>query len=157
MHHTTCGLDTRGSAGNSEQFSMLRQARGWIQSNMDRLVWWHRAGDDHRPNVQNQGGYKRMLHEGKAIKSNADHYAEFGDKMHPAAGGVCETEYFIVPEIFRKEICAGFDHRAMARMLVARGALMPEKEGGRPDRRERLPMMGNVRCYRLLPKLLSDE
>jgi putative DNA primase/helicase len=97
-----------------------------------------------------------MLNDGKAINSNSDHYAQFGDKMHPDAASNCEIEYFIVPEIFRKEMCAGFNHLTMARLLIARGALMPEKDG-RPDRKERLPIVDNTRCYRLLPKLFSDD
>jgi putative DNA primase/helicase len=148
-------LEARGGAGKGEQLAILRQVRGFVQAHADRFVWWHRVGDDHRPNVMNQVGFRRLIHQGKAIDSNKDHYAEFGDKMHPEAAEDSEVECYVYPEAFRKEMCSGFDHRAVGKLLIDRGYLMPG-ENGRPDRKERLPLLGNVRCYRLLPKLLID-
>ena len=62
----------------------------------------------------------------------------------------------MLSEVFRSEVCKGFDHKAVARLLVEVGALVPEGET-RPDRKERLPGMSAQRCYRFSPKLFDME
>ena len=59
-------------------------------------------------------------------------------------------------EPFRREICKGYDPRFVARVLAKRGHLVPG-EGGRADRKERLPGLGGVRCYRVKPSIFEDE
>lgn len=31
--------------------------------------------------------------------------------------------YYVLPEVFREELCAGFDYRAVTRLLLAQGWL----------------------------------
>lgn len=148
-------LDMRGGAGDAEQSAMLRQVLGFFEAHgAARFTWWHRAADDHSPNTINRAGFRRMLtHDGVAIDSNAKHWAEFGDKMDAQAADGTQTEYYVFSEVFRKEICKGFDYRAVARLLVERGALVPEGESH--TRNERLPSIGKTRCYRITNKLFD--
>ena len=66
-----------------------------------------------------------------------------------------ETEFYAFREEFKSEICAGRDWRLVARVLVERGLLMPD-EKGRSTRRERLPNLGIIRCYRFTAGVLQE-
>jgi putative DNA primase/helicase len=81
---------------------------------------------------------------------------EFGERMHAKDGEHCLTEHYVLREVFRTEVCEGFDHVAVAKVLDKRGHLVTEK-GGRPDRAERLPGMGSTRCYRIKPTIFNDD
>jgi uncharacterized protein (DUF927 family) len=56
------------------------------------------------------------------------------------------TTYYVMPETLKNEICAGLDYRSVTRTLLAEGWLAPDMNNA-PYRRERLPGMGQVRCY----------
>ena len=66
-----------------------------------------------------------------------------------------ETEFYLLQEVFKSEICAGRDWRFVARTLVDKGLLMRD-EKGRSTRKERLPGIGNVRCYRFTARVFAD-
>ncbi len=154
-------LDGRGGSGNTEHSSIIRQVSGFFQMHGDaRFVWWHRATDDRKPNTINRAGFKRMLtSEGMPINSNSDHHKAYGDIVHPADAEGAELEYFVLPEVFRTEVCKGFSPKAVAHLLIERGLLLPEGSGdkARADRKERLPGMGSARCYRFSPKIATAE
>jgi putative DNA primase/helicase len=117
-------LSTRGGLGNLEQNQMLAQVRNFLQLHGGgRFTWWHRAADDHAPNTLSRAGYKRMINDdGKPVKSNAEHQREFGERMGDADAQGVATEYFIFPEVFDKEVCQGFDAKAVKRLLRKRPA-----------------------------------
>lgn len=154
-------LEGRGGAGNTEHTAIIRQVSGFFQAHGDaRFVWWHRAMDDRKPNTINRAGFKRMLtKEGTPINSNSDHHREYGDVVHPAEAEGAELEYFVLPEVYRTEICRGFSVKAVTHLLLERGLLIPEGTGdkARADRKERLPGIGLTRCYRFSPKVTSGE
>ncbi|MFC0169668.1 DUF927 domain-containing protein [Pseudoduganella danionis] len=149
-------LEGRGGAGNIEHTSILRQVCGFFQSHGDaRFTWWHRANDDHKPNTINRAGFKRMLsRDGAAINSNADHHKAYGDKMHPDDAEQSSQEYFVFSEVFRDEICKGFNPKTVTRLLVDRGLLMTDSDGS-ATRKERLPGMGPARVYRFKPEIVG--
>ena len=153
-------LDGRGGAGNVEHSSILRQVSGFFQAHGEaRFVWWHRATDDHKPNTINRAGFKRLLtSDGLAIKSNADHHKAYGDVPHPTDAEETETEYFVLPATFHAEICKGFDPKAVTRLLIERGLLETET-GSKPSatRKERLPGIGLMRCYKFKPGIVGIE
>lgn len=92
--------------------------------------------------------------DGKPIKSDAEHGREYGPRMPTVLAEGVSVEFFVLPEVFRTEVCQGFDHRAMSRALLEHGALVPDK--GRPfDCRVRLPGMGLANCYRIPPTLFA--
>ena len=150
-------LSTRGGIGNAEEYGMLAQVRSFLELHGNaRFMWWHRAADDHAPNVQNRAGFKRMCTpEGKAIKKNSDHQREYGEKMQPEDGEGTQTEYFILPEVFDREICQGYDPQAVKRLLRDRGHLEPD--GQHLHRKERLPTMGNLRCIKIKPSIFESS
>jgi len=64
------------------------------------------------------------------------------------------VEYFVLPEVFRAEVCKGFDYQAVARVLLEHGALMPGA-GRSFDSKQRLPGLGASYCYRIPPALFA--
>jgi putative DNA primase/helicase len=149
-------LSARGGNGNAEEYSMLAQVRSFIQLHgAGRFTWWHRAGDDHAPNTLSRAGYRRMVTpEGKAIKANADHQREYGEKISDGDAEQTSVEYFVFPEVFDKELCQGFDPMAVKRLLRDKGHL-ETATGGRFERRERLPGMGNTMVIKLKASILD--
>jgi len=67
-----------------------------------------------------------------------------------------QTEFFTMPEVFEKEIAKGYDPAWLAKLLVQRGWVKPDAQG-KSTRVERLPGIGNKRCFRFLPSILADE
>ena len=154
----TAWLDGRGGSGNVEHVSILRQVSGFFQAHGEaRFVWWHRATDDHKPNTINRAGFKRMLTGGgDAINSNADHHKAYGDMVHPIDALESEQEYFVLPEVFKSEICKGFNPKTVTRLLIERDLLMTDGASS-ATRKERLPGLGLVRCYRFKPGVVSID
>lgn len=149
-------LAARGGAGNGEVAAMLRQVRRFLEAHGEgRFTWWHRAADDHNAKTLHRAGFRRMVDkDGKPIKSDAEHQREYGERMAAPDGEGVSVEFFVLPEVFRTEVCQGFDHRAMSRVLLEHGALVPDK--GRPfDCRVRLPGVGLANCYRIPPALFA--
>ncbi len=150
-------LAARGGKGNGEVVAMLRQVRRFLETHGDgRFAMWHRGADDHAPKTLQRAGVRRMLGEdGQPVKTNAQHGAEFGDRMPAAIGEGVSFEYFVLAETFRAEICNGFDYQAVCRVLLDHGCLIPEK--GRPfDCKVRLPGVSkNATCYRIPPAIFE--
>ena len=92
--------------------------------------------------------------DGKPIKSDADHQREYGETMPPTLSESVSVEYFIHAEVFKAEVCRGFDAGAVARVLVERGCLVPEAKG-RHDCKPRLPGIGLSRCYRITSDIFA--
>lgn len=149
-------LEGRGGSGNVEHVSILRQVSAFFQAHGNaRFTAWHRATDDHAPATINRAGFRRMVTgEGATINSHADHHKAYGDVIHPEESALIEQEYFVLPEVFKKEICKGFDPKLAAKLLVERGYLLPEGPST-PTRKERLPGVGLMRCYRFKPGVLT--
>jgi len=149
-------LAARGGAGNGEVSAMLRQVRRFLESHGEgRFTWWHRASDDHSAKTLHRAGFRRMLNaDGKPIKNDAEHQREYGERMAPVDGEGVSEEFFVLPEVFRSEVCQGFDYQAVCRALVDHGCLAPD--ANRPfDCRPRLPGLGLTSCYRLTSAIFS--
>ncbi|HEY9208977.1 MAG TPA: DUF927 domain-containing protein [Acidovorax sp.] len=149
-------MAARGGAGNGEVTAMLRAVRRFLETHGEgRFTWWHRASDDHNAKTLQRAGFRRMVdQDGKPIKNDAEHQREYGERMAPADGEAVSVEYFLLPEVFRAEVCQGFDYQAVAAVLLAHGALMPGA-GRSFDTRQRLPGLGLSRCYHIPPALFA--
>ena len=58
-----------------------------------------------------------------------------------------KTEYYVLEEVFKNEICQGLDWKRAAKSLVIKSYLKPSSDG-KSTRSESLPGIGKVRCYR---------
>ncbi len=151
-------LAARGGTGNGEVTAMLRQVRQFLEANGEgRFTWWHRAADDHNAKTLQRAGFRRMVNEqGEPIKSNSQHLAEYGDKMHPTDGEGTSSEFFVLPEVFRSELCKGFAHEAVCKVLADHECLVMN-EPGRHAKKVKLPSLGQTRCYHIPAKIFELE
>lgn len=149
-------LAARGGIGNGEVVAMLKQAIRFLEAHGEgRFTWWHRAADDHASKTLHRAGLRRMLNDrGEPIKTNSDHLGDYGNKMPATLGENVSVEYFVLAEVFKSEMCQGFDPQAVARVLLENGCLVT-KEPGRFSVKERLPGIGLARCYRVSPAIFD--
>lgn len=154
-------LQARGGAGNGEVKAMLRQVRGFLEAHGEgRFTWWHRAMDDHNAKTLQRAGFRRLIDEsGQPIKMQKAGYTpradkEIYDELTAIDGEQTRIEYFVLPEVFRTEICRGFDHKAVCKVLLQHGCLKPDK-GREVDTKQRLPGMGPSWCYRISPAIME--
>lgn len=154
-------LQARGGAGNGEVKAMLRQVRGFLEAHGEgRFTWWHRAMDDHNAKTLMRAGFRRLIdEEGQPIKVQKTVYTpradkEIYDELTAIDGEQTRIEYFVLPEVFRTEICRGFDHKAVCKVLLQHGCLKPDK-GREVDAKPRLPGMGPTWCYRISPAIME--
>jgi putative DNA primase/helicase len=66
-----------------------------------------------------------------------------------------ETVYYILPDTFRNEICAGYDHKAVAKAMQQAGFLLCD--GDRTMKKPRLPELGTVWVYAVRSTLLEAD
>ena len=65
-----------------------------------------------------------------------------------------DTEYYVMPTMFKNEICKGLDYRVVCRLLVQTGALI--KEGESFQKSVRLPSGERAKVYRITSKIFDD-
>ncbi|NDY90145.1 DUF927 domain-containing protein [Ideonella livida] len=151
-------LAARGHLDNGEDAAMLRQVRAYLEKNGDALfTWTHRAMDDHRGNTPLRNGFKRMVNtEGEPLKFDAAvEYLESktGPEWRDRTDAL--VEYLVLPEAFKRDMCKGFDSKAVAELLRARGHLRHEKD--RLTIKHRLPGMDKAPVFHIRPSIFSDE
>ena len=151
-------LVSRGGAGNGEETAMLRAVRRFFESHGEgRFTWWHRAKDDHNAKTLQRAGYRRFVdHEGNPIKMAKKVYTpgvsredqDVYDAVTDLEAEGASVEYFVLPEVFRAEVCQGFDYQTVCKVLLKHKCLLPDSN--RPfDCRPRLPGLGLTSCYRI--------
>lgn len=148
-------LAARGGDGNGEVQTMLRQVRRFLELHGEgRFTWWHRAADDHNAKTLQRAGFRRLLGvDGKPIKTDGAHDFEYGQRMAASDGERAAVEFFILPETFKSEVCQGFAHEAVAKVLAEHQCLVAD--AGRYTVKPRLPGMGPARCYHIKPEIFA--
>ncbi|MFI5364361.1 MAG: DUF927 domain-containing protein [Candidatus Binatia bacterium] len=128
-------LDGRGGTGPAETAAGLAQVRQFFEVHAEsRFSRWDGRGeidaDSGRPTI-NRAGFRR---------SDGD-------------GG---SEFFVFPQVFKSELCKGYDATALAKELVKRGLLVPDSDG-KPQKRHHLPGSGKrkPRVYHFTSAILS--
>ncbi len=140
-------LAQRGGAGNQEAAAMLAQVRQFFELHGDaRFTCWERVMDDHAPKTVNRAGFRKF--RDLLDSNNAPIWDEAGKRIQ-------DTEFYVLPEVFKAEVCKGFDPKTVAKLLADKGYL--QMDGRQFTRKERLPGMGNIRCYRINSKLMADN
>lgn len=66
------------------------------------------------------------------------------------------TEYYVLEEVFKNEICQTFDFKQASKLLVKKGYLKSSSDG-KSTRTEHLPSLGKMRCYRFENIPVSKE
>lgn len=132
-------MDQRGTVGASDIDAAIRQVRAFIEAN----------GASRFQPIRSSalGGVGEHPDDAKIVRDRAGFR-----RQHPETG---ETEYLILPEAFRKEVCNGFSYRAVVKELDQRELLVRTP----PDMtiKPRLPELGIVRVYCIRAAILGDE
>jgi len=126
-------LQAFGGEGNKEERAMIEQVRHFLELHAEaRFTDKGRANadDDHAPKTLNRAGFREKNNEG-------------------------ETEFFCFPEVFKTEICKGFDYRAIARLLIDRGFMKSDGKNLQP--KVNLPGEGRKRVFHVLPTIWDSE
>ena len=148
-------LVARGGIGNSEETMMVRQVRHFLEANGDgRFTTWHRAHDDKAPRVGLRADVKRLIGS-HGLPIGVRKTPEFAHEISdPESESV---EFFIFPEVFKSEVCKGYDPEAVARVLRDRECLQA-KEPGRFTVSMSLPGgIGKARVYHVTARIFALE
>jgi uncharacterized protein (DUF927 family)/phage/plasmid primase-like uncharacterized protein len=122
-------LDSFGGTGNREDRALLAQVRGFFETHGASRFEDVGAAFDQR--IINRAGFYR-------------------------AGADGEREFLVLPEAFKRDVCAGFDLKAATRCLQAHGWIVPGGDG-RPTQKPRLPGIGTARVYVFTNKWAGAE
>ncbi len=144
-------LNHRGGEGNQEEKAMLLQVRGFLEEHGEgRFSDWRRsvAKDTHANRVMKRAGWRRLLDQdtGRVIEP-------------PESGGVIDdgtvTEYLVLPQVFKNEVCKGFNPRTVVKLLASRGYLKTEK--GHDAIKIKPPGEAHQRMFHILPAIFDME
>lgn len=89
------------------------------------------------------------------MRLDAEHQREYGERMSASNGEQAQVEFIVLREVFRKEMCQGFDPEAESKLLQRRQHLVHE-----PDRlalKHWLPGIGKAPCFRIRPTIFCDD
>ena len=114
------------------------------------------GGDDHRA-VDQVRSFLKLQGAARFEALGAHAGAGTAPAFNPRRAGFRAANgaaYLILPEVFRSEICKGFDSSAVARALAARGYL--EHERGRHTKAARIPGLGKTRIYWVKASILGE-
>jgi uncharacterized protein (DUF927 family) len=121
-------LDARGGAGPAEEREAIEQVRLFLEQHGESrftLAW---SPDKDRP-VSNRAGFRKVGDNG--------------------------ATYYILPGVFRQEICKGYDAKAVARAMALRSWLVTEAD--RHPTNARIPGEGLRRVYVIPPEFMSGN
>ena len=122
-------LEYRGGTDNQERTAFLAQVQAFFEAHGASRFEDMNANEQHI--VINRVGFRQNTVMG-------------------------QYEYFVLPEMFRQEICQGYDPRWAAKLLIEVGMLSPSSEG-KSQITFRLPGEGAKRCYRFIRTDPLDE
>jgi uncharacterized protein (DUF927 family)/5S rRNA maturation endonuclease (ribonuclease M5) len=125
----------RGTVGGSDTEAAVRDVRRFIEKHgASRFqVIRHPIGEaspDENQVVKDRAGFRRRNDDG-------------------------ETEYWILKEVFRQELCRDFNSKLVARALAERGYL--DTQGDTLMKAVRVPEMGWIRAYCVRASILEDR
>lgn len=124
-------LKNRGSSGShEEQMAIAQVKRFFEQHGESRFSSWESGPLESK--TINRAGFKRIV-DG-------------------------ELEFYLFPETFKSEVCAGLDPGYVSKVCLKNGFLIPDSKGN-PTRSERLPHSEGKtsRCYKFAHTVLNSE
>ncbi|MDY0185563.1 MAG: DUF927 domain-containing protein [Desulfuromonadaceae bacterium] len=128
-------LSRRGTAGHGEVEQLLRQVSEFFERHGESR-FTDMSSKIKAPTL-NRVGFRRSIEYGLDTDNR-------------------RTEYFVLPAVFKTELCQGFDPRWCAQVLVDKGLLALGNDK-KPQSVHRLPGIGSARCYHFPPSAESEE
>lgn len=127
-------MDSLGSLGNQESSQAVNQVRRFIeQYGESRFSPWKEQSEMNFSSGRtlNRAGFRRETDDGR-------------------------TEYYVLPEVYKTEICHGLRPTEVTKALRERNLLVLGTDS-KSQRSERLPDLGTMKVYRIKPEILSDD
>ena len=122
-------LESFGGEGNREDRALLAQVRAFFEAHGASRFEDVDAPHDQR--IINRAGFFRT-------------------------GTDTRREFLVLPETFKREVCAGFDVKAATRCLIAQGWIAPGNDG-RATQKPRLRNMGTARVFVFTSKMWEGD
>ena len=122
-------LESFGGTGNREERAMLSQVRAFFETHGASRFEDVSAASDQK--VPNRAGFYRTDPNGN-------------------------REYLVLLEAFKRDVCQGFDAKAVA-LALSREGWLAKGEAGRLTQKPRLPGLGTPRCYVLTGRMWEGE
>jgi uncharacterized protein (DUF927 family) len=128
-------LANRGTSGAGDIETAIRQVRVFIELHgqsrfQDSIPKTGNQGNVIQEKIINRAGFKQL-------DANDD------------------VEYWILPEVYKQEVCKGFDSTEVAKALVERG-YMDKEPGDKFSVRRTLPELGRKRVYAIRATILEE-
>lgn len=123
-------LQRRGGSGSADTDELLSRVRAFFEAHGESRLEPLRNPEGTAP-VRDRVGFRRFDEVGL-------------------------TEYLVLQEAFRRELCAGFDVRLAARTLAEAGWLKRSGDG-RPSQAVRIPGLGAIRVFVFDPRKVHDS
>jgi len=122
-------INHRGTAGGVDAEAAIRQVRRFLEANGNSR-FQNINGTDTQPVVGERAGFRRQKSDG--------------------------PEFLILQEIFKSEVCSGYDYRQVRKVLEERGYLAREVPHWtvKPGQLPGMPL--NARVYRIRAAILED-
>ncbi len=118
-------LQRRGTAGQGEAEQLLQQVAEFFERHGESR--FSLIGTKSKQPTPNRAGFRRAVTSGMDTENHV-------------------YEYFVLPEIFKRELCNGFEPRWAAKVLIEK-KLLRQGNDGKPQMLQRLPGKGPTRCY----------
>lgn len=122
-------LESFGGTGNREERAMLSQVRAFFEAH--GASRFEDVNSDRDQRIPNRAGFFRTDMNG-------------------------EREFMVLPEAFKRDVCQGFDAKAVTAVLVKAGWLAPG-ESSRATQKPRIPGIGPTRCYVFTGRMWEGE
>lgn len=125
-------LDGRGGIGNQETEQAIAQVRRFLEQHGEsRFSRWDETFDNNEMSrTNNRAGFRRVTDDNR-------------------------TEFYVLPEVYKNEVCNGLDPKEVTRALRERDFLVLSADQ-KSQKQERLPGMGPKKVYRIKADILSD-
>jgi putative DNA primase/helicase len=123
-------LDARGGNGSAEIREGIAQVRLFLEQHGEARFSPAWASTEGHATV-NRAGFRKTI----------------GDNG---------TEYYVLPNVWREEVCKGINSTLIAKAMADANWLAPDSDG-KFSRPERIPGHGRTRVYVILPAFTSDE
>jgi len=128
-------LESRGDNSASEDYRAIAQVREFIERNGESRFTLIKADGIEENNIGqrtiNRAGFRRVLNDGS-------------------------TEYWVLPEMYQKEVCHGFDPKLVTRVLRDKGYLEIDS-AGKSSVSKLVPGLGRMRVYVIKASFMQDQ
>jgi len=122
-------LENFGTYGNREERAMMSQVLAFFESFGASRFDNVNAANNER--IQNRAGFYRTDEQGNRL-------------------------FMVLAEVFKNEVCQGFDPKTVAKVLLNEGWIKAARDGS-PSQKPRIKGVGTPRLYVFTNKILGDE